>query len=148
MRYPDNYLFYYPGFPSIMVSYIKANDFFYSGHVGFPILLLCEFYILKRYFMCVFCIFTFFIETFTMVVLRGHYSIDLISGAIFAHYIFQNVEKHIHHLDFLTFRRNEITESENLKNKPIKMSNKTDEYSINEFKSKKEEHLPLLKKDE
>ena len=37
MPFPDNFLFLYPGFPSLTVAYKKANDFFYSGHVGIPI---------------------------------------------------------------------------------------------------------------
>lgn len=107
MSYPEGFIWEYPGFPSIMVSYLKTNDFFYSGHVGLPVLLMCEFYILKYYYMFGFCIATFFIEFFTMLATRGHYTIDLITGAIFAHYIFQNVERNIHYLDKLTFTKME-----------------------------------------
>lgn len=107
MSFPEGFIWEYPGFPSIMVSYLKTNDFFYSGHVGLPVLLMCEFHILKRYYMFAFCILTFFIEAFTMIATRGHYTIDLITGAIFAHYIFQNVNKHIHYVDKLTFTKME-----------------------------------------
>jgi len=107
MSYPEGYIWEYPGFPSLMVSYLKTNDFFYSGHVGLPIILMSEFYVLKRFNMFGFCIFTFFIEAFTMIATRGHYSIDLITGAIFAHYIFQNVEKNIHYIDSLTIGKTE-----------------------------------------
>lgn len=34
MRYPEGYLWDYPGFPSLVVPYGKTNDFFYSGHIG------------------------------------------------------------------------------------------------------------------
>jgi hypothetical protein len=105
MSFPEGYIWDYPGFPSVMVSYLKTNDFFYSGHVGLPILMMCEFQILKRYYMFAFCILTFFIESFTMLATRGHYTIDLITGAIFAHYIFQNIEKNIHYFDRITFRK-------------------------------------------
>jgi len=107
MSFPDGYIWDYPGFPSVMVSYLKTNDFFYSGHVGLPILMMCEFQILKRYYMFGFCILTFFIESFTMLATRGHYTIDLITGAIFAHYIFQNIEKNIHYFDRITFTKME-----------------------------------------
>lgn len=107
MSYPEGFIWEYPGFPSIMVSYLKTNDFFYSGHVGLPVLLMCEFKILKRYYMFAFCLATFFIEAFTMIATRGHYTIDLITGAIFAHYIFQNVERYIHYFDQLTFTKME-----------------------------------------
>ena len=62
MKFPDNYLWGYPGFPSIMVSYLKTNDFFYSGHCGLPIVLLCEFNHLGMKLMQAFCIFTFIFE--------------------------------------------------------------------------------------
>ncbi len=114
MTFPKGFLFEYPGFPSITVSYLKTNDFFYSGHVGMPVILMCEFYFLKRYYMFSFSIFTFFVEFFTMIFLRSHYSIDLISGAIFAHYIFQNVSKITHYFDNLTF--NKLENRKNIEN--------------------------------
>jgi hypothetical protein len=111
MKFPDGYLWVYPGFPSIMVSYLKTNDFFYSGHCGLPIILFCEFKLLKMNFMAVFCIFTFLIEIFTMIVLRGHYSIDIISGAIISHYIWEITKNYIYLIDDLTF----IKQNENKK---------------------------------
>jgi len=107
MSYPEGFIWEYPGFPSIMVSYLKTNDFFYSGHVGLPVILMCEFKILKRNFMFLFCILTIFIEAFTMIATRGHYTIDLITGVIFAHYIFQNVERNIDYIDRVTFTKME-----------------------------------------
>lgn len=103
MKFPEGYAWDYPGFPSIMVSYLKTNDFFFSGHCGLPILLLCEFNFLKIQWIKIICIFTFVLECFTMLSLRGHYSIDIIAGAIFAHYIWDNTNKYIHHIDNLTF---------------------------------------------
>ena len=103
MKFPDGFLWGYPGFPSIMVSYLKTNDFFYSGHCGLPIVLLCEFRLLKMNIMSGICLFTFFLETFTMLTLRGHYTIDVIAGAIFAHYIWDNTKKYSYLVDNLTF---------------------------------------------
>ena len=34
MKFPEGYLWEYPGFISLTVPYGKTNDFFYSGHVG------------------------------------------------------------------------------------------------------------------
>jgi len=31
---PSNFIFKDPGFPSIFVSYEKANDLYFSGHTG------------------------------------------------------------------------------------------------------------------
>lgn len=135
MSYPDGYIWEYPGFPSVMVSYLKTNDFFFSGHVGLPILMMCEFQLLKRYFMFSFCIMTFFIEAFTMLVTRGHYTIDLITGAIFAHYIFQNVEKNIHYFDRITFTKMEKENHEKniFDNNNNNNSNESDNNQANNF---------------
>jgi hypothetical protein len=94
MRFPDGYLWEYPGFPAIAISYLKTNDFFYSGHVGLPMILALEFKKLGC-FMCLFwiSIFTMLLEAFTMIVTRGHYCIDLITGIIVAHYIYMLVDE-------------------------------------------------------
>ena len=43
MRYPEGYLWNYPGFPSLVVPYGKTNDFFYSGHAGGGLVMTLEF---------------------------------------------------------------------------------------------------------
>lgn len=86
MKYPEGYLWAYPGFPSIVVPYLKTNDFFFSGHVGFPIITGFEFKALKLKGIFYFCLFASFFELVTMIILRGHYSIDMVAGLIFAHY--------------------------------------------------------------
>ena len=113
MKFPDGFLWGYPGFPSIMVSYLKTNDFFYSGHCGLPIVLLCEFRFLKINIMSAICLFVFFLETFTMLTLRGHYTIDVIAGAIFAHYIWDNVNKYVYIVDNWTFNKPKENQNDN-----------------------------------
>lgn len=80
--YPDGYIFYDPGFPSVTVSYLKTNDFFYSGHVGFPVILYREYERRGFHKMKCFSLFVMIIQCLMMVFLRGHYSIDLIFGII------------------------------------------------------------------
>lgn len=128
MRFPDGFNWSYPGFPSLMVNYLKTNDFFYSGHVGLAIILMCEFYTMKNYYMFGFCIFTYFVEAFTLTVTRAHYSIDLIAGTIIAHYLFMNIDRYIHYIDNLTFKRHPNYHSHNI---PSKSSNKENLNSIN-----------------
>jgi hypothetical protein len=99
MRYPDGYLWEYPGFPSLTISYLKTNDFFFSGHVGFPIIIAMECYNLKKLCIMIFCLFTCVVEFITMIFTRGHYFIDLITGVIVSHYTYIIVEKYIHYID-------------------------------------------------
>ena len=60
----------------------------------------------------IFAIMTAIIEFLTMVFTRGHYIIDLICGAIIAHYVFILVDKYVYKIDnsFISLGRN--TESE------------------------------------
>lgn len=88
MRFPDDYLWEFPGIYSFVVPYQKTNDFFFSGHLGFSAVAVLEFHDKKRKGWTIYAIVTLIIEGFTMIVLRGHYSIDLISGVIGAHYFF------------------------------------------------------------
>jgi hypothetical protein len=137
MKFPEGFLWGYPGFPSITVSYLKTNDFFYSGHCGLPIILLCEFKLLKMKFMSLFCIFTFLIEAFAMLVLRGHYSIDIITGAIFAHYIWEITKNYIYLIDDLTFKKKKeskkILKNEEETLKKNSNLNKNDKENENDF---------------
>lgn len=86
MRFPDGYLWDYPGFFSLAVSYFHTADFFFSGHVGFAFICMCENLWLKKPGLAALSLFTAVTEAFVMAVCRGHYSIDLIAGVIFGHY--------------------------------------------------------------
>ena len=87
MKYPDRLFFEYPGFPSIVVGYIQGSDFFFSGHCGFPIIGATEFIWLKKYYFSAYFVFVSFVEFFLMINCREHYTIDIIAGVVFSHYI-------------------------------------------------------------
>lgn len=99
MKYPEGYLWDYPGFPSLSVSYLKTNDFFFSGHVGFPVIAACELSKNGRNYFAIIALCGSFVEFVIMIIMRGHYFIDLITGMIVSHYIFILVDKYIHVLD-------------------------------------------------
>lgn len=99
MKFPEGYLWEYPGFPSLFVSYLKTNDFFYSGHVGLPILQICEFNKLGMYKWIPVSVLIVFLEFFTMIVLRGHYTVDLFAGILIAHYSFIISDQYIYIVD-------------------------------------------------
>ena len=105
---PDRLYFPYPGFPSIVVGYIQGSDFFWSGHCGFPIIGMMEFIWMKRYYLAGFCGFVSFVEIVLMTMSREHYTIDIIVGLVFSHYItihsrtlFKFIYDHISFLDKL-----------------------------------------------
>lgn len=82
--YPDYMFFPNPGFPSIVVGYIQGSDFFWSGHVGFPLIAAIEFYWLGKYKLTYYCVFVSFLEAFTMMNCREHYTIDIVAGWLFS----------------------------------------------------------------
>ena len=87
MRYPEKYGWEYPGWYSISVSYFKTNDFFYSGHVGFSLIGILEFFRKKcYYFAFLFAFPIMIIEIFVIIGVRGHYSIDILAGILMALY--------------------------------------------------------------
>lgn len=103
MPFPNNFAFSDPGLPSLTVSYAHTNDFFYSGHVGIPIICGLEF---KKYGLNVIffiCLFVSLFEGFVMVSSRAHYGVDVIIGMIFAHYFFKITDKYIDYIDYSIF---------------------------------------------
>ena len=86
MRYPNQVMWQYPGFPSITVSYFRSSDFFFSGHVGMNFVSAKETNNLGFIKLSYFSFLGVFFQIFVMIVLRGHYLIDLIAGLLAAHY--------------------------------------------------------------
>jgi hypothetical protein len=87
LNYPELFYFPNPGFPAIVTSYIEGSDFFYSGHSGFPIINMMEFIWMKKYWFAAFCAYVSFVEVFMVIITRNHFTIDVIVGVSFAHYI-------------------------------------------------------------
>jgi hypothetical protein len=103
MRAPEGLIWNHPGLPSLAVSYLKTTDFFFSGHVGLPIIVACEFFKNDYVFMAYFSLLSCLIEFIVMTIMRGHYIIDLIFGITTAHYVYIIVEKYIHIIDDSSF---------------------------------------------
>lgn len=91
--FPEGYVWDYPGFPSLLVSYGKTNTFFYSSYVGIPVICALEWRKNGVLFLMVVCLAVSCFESFTVFVTRAHYSIDIISGLVFAHYFFMLSDK-------------------------------------------------------
>lgn len=116
MKFPNGYLWDYPNFPSLTVSYLKTNDFFFSGHVGLPILIAREWKANNKNILFGISIGICVIEIITMIFLRGHYTIDLITGVIFALYFYDisaSLSKYVDNIPWL----NMCEENKNWKNK-------------------------------
>ena len=99
MTFPTDYIWEYPGFYSLTVSYGRQNDFFYSGHLG--MCFICSYYLFLHNINWMFALSVIILclEAFILIVLRTHYCIDLIFGLLSAHYIVFIVERIAHWMD-------------------------------------------------
>ena len=87
------------------VPYGRTNDFFYSGHVGCCVICGLEAVAVGwKKFGYFFCGVTCMLQTTLMISVRGHYTIDLLTGIIFGHYVWMLAEKYSYYIDVKLLR--------------------------------------------
>ena len=79
---PPNAIWHYPGFPSLLVTYGVANDYFFSGHTAIAVLGATELSRLRRPWLTSVAIFVIVFEIATVLVLRAHYTMDVFTGMV------------------------------------------------------------------
>lgn len=79
---PPNAIWHYPGFPSLLVTYGVANDYFFSGHTAIAVLGAVELARLKKSWLMPMGIVIVVFEVATVLVLRAHYTMDVFTGAV------------------------------------------------------------------
>jgi hypothetical protein len=88
---PAGMIWYDPGFPTLLVTYGVATDFFFSGHTGLAVLGAVELARMgttgrgKRLWLALGIAIALF-EATTVLVLRAHYTMDVFTGAVVARY--------------------------------------------------------------
>jgi hypothetical protein len=80
---PPGMIWRHPGFPSILVTYEVANDFFFSGHTAIAVLGAIEAFQIFPWWIGVVAAIIALGEAMVVLVLRAHYTLDVIA-AIFA----------------------------------------------------------------
>lgn len=86
LRGPPGMIWREPGFPSLLVTYEVATDFFFSGHTAMAVLGAVE---LVRFFgrpWILVSIVIVVIEAMAVLILRAHYTMDVFTGAVVALY--------------------------------------------------------------
>ena len=81
---PPHLVWHYPGFPSLLVTYGVASDYFFSGHTSVAVLGACELARLRKPWLTTFAIAVALFEMATVLVLRAHYTMDVFTGALAA----------------------------------------------------------------
>ncbi len=80
---PPNMIWRHPGIPSLLVTYATANAFFFSGHTAIAVLGAIEVARLGPAWLGIAAGVIALLEVVTVLVLRAHYTIDIL-GALLA----------------------------------------------------------------
>ena len=81
---PSGILWHYPGFPSLLVTYGVANDFFFSGHTAIAVFGATELARLRKNWLTACAILLVVFEVTAVIVLRAHYTMDVFTGLLAA----------------------------------------------------------------
>jgi len=81
---PPNMIWHYPGFPSLLVTYSVAGDFFFSGHTAIAVFAAKEVARLKKRWLTALSIVVVIFEIATVLVLRAHYTADVFAAIVTA----------------------------------------------------------------
>ena len=81
---PPGIIWRNPGFPALLVTYDVGNDFFFSGHTALAVLAALEAAYLGPEWLAVIAACIAVGEMAIVLVLRAHYTLDVIAGALAA----------------------------------------------------------------
>jgi hypothetical protein len=81
---PPGMIWHDPGFPSLLVTYHVANDFFFSGHTAIAVFGATELARFHRKGITFVGILLVLFEIATVLVLRAHYTMDVFAGMLAA----------------------------------------------------------------
>jgi hypothetical protein len=81
---PPNMIWHYPGFPSLLVTYHVANDFFFSGHTAIAVFGALELARFQKTWLTGTAALIAVFEIATVLVLRAHYTMDVFAGIVAA----------------------------------------------------------------
>jgi len=98
---PPNMIWHYPGFPSLLVTYKVANDFFFSGHTAIAVFGALEICRLRRSWLTIAAVLIVVFEIATVLVLRAHYTMDVFTGIVAALWVSTMSERVAPRLDRL-----------------------------------------------
>jgi len=79
---PPNAIWHYPGFPSLLVTYGVANDYFFSGHTAIAVLAATEMARVGKRWLTGLGVLIVVFEVLAVLVLRAHYTMDVFTGIV------------------------------------------------------------------
>ena len=81
---PPGMIWRRPGVPALLVTYDVANDFFFSGHTSVAVLGAIELAQIAPTWVTLIAVVIAFLEGLTVLVLRAHYTMDVLAAAVAA----------------------------------------------------------------
>jgi hypothetical protein len=81
---PAGMIWRHPGFPSLLVTYHVANDFFFSGHTAVAVLGAIEVATVGPGWLAAAAAVVAFLEAATVLTLRAHYTMDVLTAVVAA----------------------------------------------------------------
>jgi hypothetical protein len=93
---PPDAIWHNPGFPSLLVTYGVANDYFFSGHTAIAVLGATELSRFRRSWLTAAAVGIVLFEAATVLVLRAHYTMDVFTGLVtglYAAYLAEGIAK-------------------------------------------------------
>jgi hypothetical protein len=81
---PAGMIWRHPGFPSLLVTYHVANDFFFSGHTAVAVLGAIEVAAVAPGWIAAAAALIAFLEAATVLTLRAHYTMDVLTAVVAA----------------------------------------------------------------
>jgi len=103
IRYPSDYIWAYPGFPSITTPYGMANDFHFAVHVGLTVVTANELWEVKYKHWSILALITACFQTVLALATRGAYSIDIAAAWIFGYFFWLVGGRLCYYIDVLVF---------------------------------------------
>jgi PAP2 superfamily C-terminal len=79
---PPGAIWHSPGFPSLLVTYSVAHDYFFSGHTAIAVLGACQLARFRKPWLTAAGILLVIFEAATVLALRAHYTMDVFTGLI------------------------------------------------------------------
>ena len=90
---PENLIWHYPGFPSLLVTYGVANDLAFSAHTAIAVFAATEVARFGRRWLTLLGTAIAVFEAITVLALRAHYTIDVCIAIIAALYVAHIAER-------------------------------------------------------
>ena len=84
---PPQMIWHNPGMPSLLVTYETGNDFFFSGHTAIAAYGAIELSRFERRWLKVTAVLIATIEALTVLVLRAHYTMDVLTAVLAAFWV-------------------------------------------------------------